>query len=376
MDFFATTFHGIEDVAAAEVSSLLDGEPVVDIGKVFFKGSVEDCARVNYACKTVNRVFLLLVSESVDGLSDVERVSASVDYAGYIDRCQSFAVRAERVGVHPFTSLDVAAAVGKAVIESFRSATGVRLKVSLNNPDVEVYALLRDGEFLLGLDTTGESLHRRFYRRGYHRAALSPAVANSMVRLSGWKRTQSLIDPFCGSGTIPLEAVVNGLNLCPGLRRGGLRMERLVFFDRDVLLKVREQLCREERVGELLKVVGLDVSPRAVEVARSSLEAMNVGPVAVFLTGNAMRLEKYIQQDFDRVVCNPPFGIRLGLRDPQKFYTECFTSIRHACPESSLTVLVSKPAATIRALTASGWTPISIRKILLGNITAHIITST
>mgnify|MGYP000469153930 FL=1 len=376
MDFFATTFHGIEDVAAAEVSSLLDGEPVVDIGKVFFKGSVEDCARVNYACKTVNRVFLLLVSESVDGLSDVERVSASVDYAGYIDRCQSFAVRAERVGVHPFTSLDVAAAVGKAVIESFRSATGVRLKVSLNNPDVEVYALLRDGEFLLGLDTTGESLHRRFYRRGYHRAALSPAVANSMVRLSGWKRTQSLIDPFCGSGTIPLEAVVNGLNLCPGLRRGGLRMERLVFFDRDVLLKVREQLCREERVGELLKVVGLDASPRAVEVARSSLEAMNVGPVAVFLTGNAMRLEKYIQQDFDRVVCNPPFGIRLGLRDPQKFYTECFTSIRHACPESSLTVLVSKPAATIRALTASGWTPISIRKILLGNITAHIITST
>jgi len=376
MDFFATTFHGIEDVAAAEVSSLLDGEPVVDIGKVFFKGSVEDCARVNYACKTVNRVFLLLVSESVDGLSDVERVSASVDYAGYIDRCQSFAVRADRVGVHPFTSLDVAAAVGKAVIESFRSATGVRLKVSLNNPDVEVYALLRDGEFLLGLDTTGESLHRRFYRRGYHRAALSPTVANSMVRLSGWKRTQSLIDPFCGSGTIPLEAVVNGLNLCPGLRRGGLRMERLVFFDRDVLLKVREQLCREERVGELLKVVGLDASPRAVEVARSSLEAMNVGPVAVFLTGNAMRLEKYIQQDFDRVVCNPPFGIRLGLKDPQKFYTECFTSIRNACPESSLTVLVSKPAATIRALTASGWTPISIRKILLGNITAHIITST
>jgi tRNA (guanine6-N2)-methyltransferase len=375
MQFFATTFHGLEDVAAAEISSLLPSEAHADVGKVFFSGLAEDCARVNYACKTVNRVFLLLLSEEVGGLEDIRRVSASVDYTDYIGRGQSFAVRADRVGVHPFTSLDIAASVGQAIIESFQTATGVRLKVDLSNPDVEIYALLRDSEFLLGVNTTGESLHRRFYRRGYHRAALSPTVANSMVRLSGWRHTQSLLDPFCGSGTIPLEAVVNGLNLSLGLRRGIPQMERLVFFDSDVLQKVREELYRSECVGELLNIVGLDASPKAVAVAQSSLEAMKVGPAAKFYTGNALQLEKYIRESFDKVVCNPPFGIRLGLKDPEKFYTESFTSIRRACPDASLTVLVSKPAAAYRALEGSGWTPISSRKILLGNITAHVITS-
>jgi 23S rRNA G2445 N2-methylase RlmL len=103
--------------------------------------------------------FLLLLSEEVGGLEDIRRFSASVDYADYIGRGQSFAVRADRVGVHPFTSLDIAASVGQAVIESFQTATGVRLKVDLSNPDVEIYALLRDSEFLLGVNTTGVSLH-------------------------------------------------------------------------------------------------------------------------------------------------------------------------------------------------------------------------
>jgi 23S rRNA G2445 N2-methylase RlmL len=152
-------------------------------------------------------------------------------------------------------------------------------------------------------------------------------------------------------------------------------MERLVFFDSDVLQKVREELYRSERVGELLNIVGLDASPKAVAVAQSSLEAMKVGPAAKFYTGDALQLEKYIRESFDKVVCNPPFGIRLGLKDPEKFYTESFTSIRRACPDASLTVLVSKPAAAYRALEGSGWTPISSRKILLGNITAHVIIS-
>jgi tRNA (guanine6-N2)-methyltransferase len=206
MQFFATTFHGLEDVAAAEISFLLPSEAHADVGKVFFSGLAEDCARVNYACKTVNRVFLLLLSEEVGGLEDIRRVSASVDYTDYIGRSQSFAVRADRVGVHPFTSLDIAASVGQAVIESFQTATGVRLKVDLSNPDVEIYALLRDSEFLLGVNTTGESLHRRFYRRGYHRAALSPTVANSMVRLSGLEAYTITFRPVLRLGNNPARS--------------------------------------------------------------------------------------------------------------------------------------------------------------------------
>ncbi|MCS7138233.1 MAG: THUMP domain-containing protein, partial [Candidatus Caldarchaeum sp.] len=114
MRFFATTFAGLEDVAAAEIAELLKVDPEPDIAKVFFTGSVEDCVKLNFAGQTVNKVFLLLFRDRVEGLAEIEDVARSLDYCEVVGRGQSFAVRAERTGAHPFTSLDIASTVGKA----------------------------------------------------------------------------------------------------------------------------------------------------------------------------------------------------------------------------------------------------------------------
>ncbi len=374
MRFFATTFSGLEDVAAAELSSLLSSEAEADVGKVFFTGSPEECVKVNYAAQTVNRVFLLVLREYAETLDEIERLAAAVDFREFIDREQSFAVRAERVGMHGFTSLDIAAAVGKAVIESYRAGTGVRLRVDLNNPDIEVYAILRNTELLLGVNTTGESLHRRFYRRGFHRAALSPTVANTLVRLSGWRRNMVLLDPFTGSGTIPLETAIYGLGISPGARRQTLSFEKIQLFKGIDSAKIREELLKREDPGTV-EAIGIDISHKSLKPAFDSLETFGRDIGVRFVQGDVFRLVEYVDREVDKVVCNPPFGVRLRLRQPEKFYTDAFTAIAQACPHASLTVIVNKPVTALRAFEKSGYIPLSVRKVLLGDLSSYIFHS-
>ncbi len=374
MRFFATTFSGLEDIAAAELSNLLSGEAEADVGKVFFTASLEECVKVNYAAQTVNRIFLLLLREHAETLDEIERLAASVDFGELFDREQSFAVRAERVGLHVFTSLDIAAAVGKAVIDSYRASTGVRLRVDLNNPDIEVYAILRNTELLLGVNTTGESLHRRFYRRGFHRAALSPTVANTLVRLSGWRRHMVLLDPFTGSGTIPLETALYGLGISPGARRENLSFEKIPVFKSIDSARIREELLKREDPGTV-EAIGIDVSPKSLNLALDSLETFGRETGVRFVQGDVFRLVEYVDREVDKVVCNPPFGVRLRLREPEKFYTEAFTAIAQACPHASLTVIVNKPVIVLKALEKSGYIPLSVRKVLLGDLSSYIFHS-
>ena len=161
---FATTVMGLEDAAAKECEEIIGAEAEPDVGKIFFQANERQIIRLNLASRTLHRIFIMLARAHVETIEDVYKVAREVDYTRFIEADQSFAVKGERHSKDkPFTSMDMAASVGRAVIESFRERTGVRLRVNLDQPDVQLYSLIRDSEFLLGLNTTGKSLHRRFY---------------------------------------------------------------------------------------------------------------------------------------------------------------------------------------------------------------------
>ncbi|MCS7145875.1 MAG: THUMP domain-containing protein [Nitrososphaerota archaeon] len=376
MRFFATTVTGLEDIAAAEVSRLLGVGAVADVSKVFFEASLEGCALLNYSSKSLNKIYLLVTRCEVEGLADVDSVVGSAGLVELIDREQSFAVRAERHGTHAFTSMDLAASVGRAIIESYRSVTGVRLKVNLNDPDVEFLAILRDRDFILGVNTTGVSLHRRYYRVRHHRAGLSPTVAHSMLMVSGWRPGEPLLDPFCGSGTIPIEAAMHALNIHPGLRMETLALRRLRIFSPEMLDELAERLRGEEERPRPLEITGLDASPKSLADAEENLERAGLKGCVRLVLGDALSLEKHFNMPSSRIVCNPPFGVRMGLRDPQRFYTIAFASMKRASPGATLTVIVSKPVVVFRALEEAGWTVTGERKVMLGSIAGYIISAT
>jgi len=375
-EWFATTVTGLEDLAAKEVEEIARTPVHPDIGKIFFKGTIEHAAIINYSSTLINRVYLLLAREKVETLEDLYRITRRLDYTWIIDPSQTFAVKAERHNKRlPFTSLDAAASAGRAIIESFKSSTNIKLKVDLDNPEIEFYCLLRDSEVLLGLDTTGESLHRRYYRVYTHRAGLQPTIASAMIKISGWGRGESLIDPMCGGGTIPIEAAIKLRNIPPGLMKRGIRLEKLKFVDLDALKKIRRKIedgVNPDAVGD---ITGSDASPKSIEGARRNIEAAGVADTVKLMIRDCLQMDKWLTWEPDHIVTNPPYGIRMNVRDIVGFYRRFIESIGRASPNSKLTIIVSKPRTFTSILEEKNYRITLSREVMYGRLRATIISS-
>ncbi len=375
---FATTVMGLEDVAAKECEEIIGAEAKPDVGKIFFQADERQIIRLNLASRTLHRIFITLARTRAETLEDVYEAAREVDYTMFIGAGQSFAVKGERHSKDkPFTSMDMAASVGRAVIESFRERAGVRLKVNLDQPDVQLYALIRDSELLLGLNTTGKSLHRRFYRVFHHRAALQPSIAASMIRLSGWRREELLLDPMCGSGTIPIEAALIALRIPPGIGRASeLALHKLKFIDEAEAREVLEEVESEVDLRFSPRIVGADASPKSIEGALANAEKAGVLRAIRLRVGDVFKLREWMSEAPDHVIMNPAYGIRMGIRKIREFYERACKSIREVSPEAKLTAIVSKPTIFGRALEAAGYQVTAKRQIMYGRLNAFIIMAT
>jgi 23S rRNA G2445 N2-methylase RlmL len=378
LECFATTIMGLEDIAARECGGIIGAEARPDIGKIFFEADEDGIIRLNLASRTIHRIFVLLSRSRVEVLDDVYRAAREVDYVEFIRADQAFAVKGERHSKDkPFTSIDMAAAVGRAVIESFREKTDVRLRVNLDNPDVQLYCLIRDSELLIGLDTTGKSLHRRYYRVYHHRAALQPSIAASMLMLSGWRREEALLDPMCGSGTIPIEAALMALRIPPGARRiGELALNKLKFIEKERIKEIAEELEAEADLEFKPRIIGSDASPKSIRGAVANVEAAGVLSAVRLVVGDVLKLGEWLDEKPSHVFVNPPYGIRMGVRRVEGFYRGVCASIRGAAPDAKLTAIVSKPMIFGRALESAGYIIDSRRQIMYGRLNVSIIMAT
>jgi len=340
LELFATTVPGLEDVAAREVELLIGCRAQPDVGKVFFQAPLEAVYRLNLAARTLHRVFIRLCRESFEGLDDLYRIAVGLDYGDFIDPHQSFAIRSERVGVHCFTSMDVSRVVGQAVIDSHLASRGCRLRVDLDEPDVELYCLVRGGELIMGVDTTGRSLHRRWYRVYEHPAALKPTIASAMLMLSGWEPGEVLVDPMCGGATIPIEAALMAWDRAPNVDRGDFNLLRLRLFDAEALREEGERLREAESRG-VYPIYGLEESERHLEGGRRNAERAGVLETVDLRLGDAADPASY-PKALSHVVVNPPYGVRMIPKGRIRgLYPASLRALREAAEGATLTVITA-----------------------------------
>ena len=377
VEVFATCVSGLEDIAAAEAREVTGYEARVDVGKVLMDIPLNKIALLNYCSRSLHRIYILAAYGEVSSLDDVEKISRGVDYVAYVDAKQSFAVRAERHGEHSFTSPEVAARVGHVIIDEFRKATGKRLRVNLDEPDVEFFALVRNSEFFLGINTTGESLHRRYYRVWHHRAALLPTIAYAMLRIAEWGDTEHLLDPFCGGATIPIEAALMALGTPLGLKRDNLAMNKLKML-KDYLeeAKLEAMSLEKPEVAERLRITASDASPKALEGASRNIEAASLTNIIKTIQADVRYLDKHIRETPDKIVTNPPYGVRMGLSNPEKFYEEALKTLAKTAPEATLTLITTKQKTVKKALENTNWQVKSSRTVKYGTLTAQILNIT
>lgn len=370
MKLFATCARGLEDVAAAEVAQVSGACATEDHAKVFFAATWRQAADLHVRARTLHKLHLLLARGPVKALEDVRALAGTVDWASQLGPGQSFGVKAARHGEHGFTSVDVGRVVGDAVIAAVRRDAGERPRVDLERPDVEVSALVRGEEAVLGVNLTGESLHKRGYRRYQHPAPLQPTLAAALLDVARW-RGEGLWDPMCGSGTIVIEAAMRARRLPPNPARP-FAMERLRAFPPDALAEARAAALAEAAEARP-PLLGSDRSEKHLLGAAENARAAGVWDLLVL---RHLDVAKALPGDLpfapETVVMNPPYGLRIGSRRVmRRLYRDALASLVRAEP-AQVVVLVGNRLFEEAAAEAGLPAP-AARDIMYGDLPARLL---
>lgn len=313
MKFYATTERGLEDIAAADLKAHFNINPVTNKlkGKIFFDGTIELIPLLNFAARSINRVVILLGYErNISTLRQIKEVTNEIDWSQFISRNQTFAVKSVRVGVHDFTSLDISRVVGETIINNIKR-TGLHVKVNLSDPDVKVIAELINDNFIIGIDTSGLSLHIRRYRIYNHPMSLRTTLAYLLIRLSNWSKEETLLDPTCGGGTIPIEAALFARNIPPvKFRKNAYAFYKLRIIDHETIVNIKNRVMKLIDTNLQLNIYGLDINPHHIEGSKINAKNAGVDDTIVFVRGNAEYLSSYFKPNsINKIVTNPPYKL-------------------------------------------------------------------
>jgi 23S rRNA (guanine2445-N2)-methyltransferase / 23S rRNA (guanine2069-N7)-methyltransferase len=317
-DFFATTAKGLEELLAAELRDL--GAPRVEVVRagVSFAGSLEVAYRACLWSRVANRVLLPLGSFPAETPEELYAGVRSIRWSEHVSPLGTLAVDCATSQSQLSHSHYAALKTKDAIVDQLRERGGVRPSVDTARPDVRVNVYLHRDRAVVGIDLSGESLHRRAYRERGVAAPLKENLAAAMLLLAEWPRLARegvpFLDPMCGSGTLPIEAALIAADVAPALRRSYFGFSRWRGHQADLWRRlVSEAEEREVRDPKRLPDVrGHDADFRAVRVALANVERAG-------LRGR-VHIEKRALADSGPsggqgtgiAVMNPPYGERLG----------------------------------------------------------------
>jgi len=308
-NFFATCPRGLEEVLAAELRGL--GATAVEPtpGGVGFAGPFPLCYRINLQSRIAGRVLWRIATAPYRSEDDIYRVAGDVPWSSLFTVTQTFAVAT--VGRHcPLRSLHfVALRIKDAVCDHFRAVCQARPSVDTKAPEVRIHAFLDEARLSLYLDTSGEALFKRGWRKSKGEAPLRENLAAGILHLAGWQPGVPLFDPMCGSGTFLIEAALIALDIAPGLGRR-FAFERLRNFDAASWQRMQEEARTAAKAPERLPIWGADRDAAAVRHAQANLvEAGLAGSVEV---KQEDVLDCHPPAASGLLVTNPPYGERMG----------------------------------------------------------------
>lgn len=311
--FFAPCPRGLETVLRDELIQL-SAEDIVPLqGGVQFRGPFDLCYRVNLHSRIASRVLWAISECSYRTEHDVYHKALSLNWPSW------FAVN-HRIKVHvsahrcPLPSLEfVTLRIKDAICDHFRKAQGTRPNVDTRNPDIGIYAFLDDQNCTFYLDTTGEPLFKRGYRRAQGPSPLRENLAAGILSLAGWTPGQVLLDPMCGSGTFLLEAAQIACNIAPGSNRV-FAFENFLGFDQDAWTQLLTKSQAEERTMDADTLFGFDHDPQAVSAARMNVEAAGFANTIAIDQADVLEVQPAHSQGL--LITNPPYGVRSGQDTP------------------------------------------------------------
>ena len=325
-ELVAKTFHGLEEILAKELTEL--GASNIEIGNrmVAFTGDKALMYKANFCLRTAIRILKPIKHFKANTADEVYDNIKSIAWENYLDNTKSFAVDAVVFSNEFRHSKFVAYKVKDAIVDYFRDQTGERPSVRINNPDVLLNIHIAEDRCTLSLDSSGESLHRRGYRQEAVEAPLNEVLAAGMILMTGWKGECDLIDPMCGSGTIPIEAALIARNIAPGVFRKEFAFEKWVDFDQDLFDSIYNDDSQEREFNH--KIYGYDNNPKANEIAVRNVKAAGLSKEIELKLQPFQQFEQPKEKSI--IITNPPYGERISTDDLLGLYKMIGERLKHA----------------------------------------------
>lgn len=325
-ELIAKTFQGLEEVLAQELTEL--GASNIEIGRrmVSFTGDKAMMYKANFCLRTAIRILKPIKHFTANSADEVYDAVKSIEWDEYLDNMSSFSVDAVVFSEEFRHSKFVAYKVKDAIVDYFREKTGNRPSVRINNPDLGINIHIAENECTLSLDSSGESLHRRGYRQEHVEAPLNEVLAAGMILMTGWRGECDLIDPMCGSGTIPIEAALIARNIAPGVFRKEFGFEKWKDFDRELLDSIYNDDSQEKEFKH--KIYGYDNNPKANEIATHNVKAAGVSKDVILKIQPFQQFEQPAEKSI--IITNPPYGERISSDDLLGLYKMIGERLKHA----------------------------------------------
>jgi len=310
-DIIASTTFGLEALTKRELLDLGYDELLVENGRITLKGELDDVVKLNLWLRTAERISIKVGEFKVLSFTELFDKTKELPWEEWIDIDGNFMVSGKSLNSKLYSVSDCQSIVEKAIVERLKenydvewfSKSGARFKVEVSiNKDIAT----------LTLDTSGEGLHKRGYRNRANLAPIKETLAASLVMLSYWNNERLLYDPFCGSGTILIEALLIGKNIAPGLDRK-FDFEAWEIFSKEIVKAERVKARNLINHDAKLRIMGSDIDKKSILIARDNLANLGLEEEITFFVKDMRDVD--IKNEYGVLITNPPYGVRMGNDD-------------------------------------------------------------
>ena len=342
MKLALSTVAGVESLAKKEVERLGIKITKVQDKLINMEWTIEDIARLNVWSRVWNKVYVELASGPTANFDDLFDMVYSVDWKYYIRDFNPIVINAASARSFLESEKTIQSITKKAVIKKL---SGDEFRQELENiPEISILVLTLDNETKILLNTTWEALHKRWYRLERNEAPIKESLAASLVLLASWNFRENFYDPFCGSGTIAIEAAMIARNIAPWINRK-FAFEKFAWYPKniieDVIDDAHDKIIRDKKYN----IFASDIDPETIEIAKANAKRAGVLNMIKFKVADVRNLWVFKQKEFEiqsvnykigqtsveenkqeeltgTLVSNPPYGLRLEQDDVREIHEE------------------------------------------------------
>lgn len=325
--YFVTCPKSLESLLAQEIVSLGARDPRETVAGVYFQASLETAYRICLWSRLANKVLLPLGSFTVNHQQALYDAARSLPWQEHVSPSGTLVVDFLGTNDTIRNTQFGALKIKDAIVDTLRDFSGTRPSVTKRDPDLRVNARLAKDTLVISLDLSGESLHRRGYRLKQGSAPLKENLAAGILLRADWPRIAqaggALLDPMCGSGTFLIEAAFMAADIAPGLNRASFGFERWLNHRNDLWLALRDEAIERRRLGlekKLPEIRGYDADIKVIRTAEENIVSADLDHWLRVSRKELAAFKRPTHADLHSglIICNPPYGERLGELDSLK----------------------------------------------------------